>query len=45
MLTTYRSDTQYLLVADFGAQQTTDLSLGLTEAQTCKLVFWLETQL
>ncbi len=35
-----------LLVADFGAQQTPHLSLGLTEAQTCKFrVFWVETWL
>ncbi len=32
-----------LLVAYFGAQQTLCLSLGLTEAQTCKFpVLWVE---
>ncbi len=36
----------HLLVADFGAQQTPHLSLGLAEAQTCKFqALWVETQL
>ncbi len=36
----------HLLVANFGAQQTPHLSLGLSEAQTCKFqVLWVETRL